>query len=37
MGFMKIILTIISVSYVGYNFGQALKNKRKHGENLEER
>lgn len=37
MGFMKIVLTIISVSYVGYNFNLALKNKRKHTENFEEK
>lgn len=37
MGFMKIVLTIISVSYVGYNFNLALKNRRKHSENLEKR
>lgn len=37
MGFMKIVLTIISVSYVGYNLNLALKNKRKHTENFEEK
>lgn len=37
MGFMKIVLTIISVSYVSYNLNLALKNKRKHAENLEEK
>lgn len=37
MGFMKIILTIISVSYVGYNLCEVLKKRKKHAENMEEK